>query len=85
MRDIKKIGILTLNGYVNYGNRLQNYALQEVLKHLSFEVETIRVDRSKKPEISERLKDISNLHGLLVKINKKLNHYCLSRFQKTNC
>ena len=29
MRNIsKKIGILTLNGYNNYGNRLQNYALE---------------------------------------------------------
>ena len=33
-----KIGIITLNGYVNYGNRLQNYALQEVLKSLDLNV-----------------------------------------------
>lgn len=71
----KKIGILTLNGYVNYGNRLQNYALQEVLKSIGFEVETIRVNRSNKPEISERLKSISNLNDLLTKIKNRLNHY----------
>lgn len=41
---MKKIGIITLNGYFNYGNRLQNYALQEVLKSLGFQVETILVD-----------------------------------------
>lgn len=29
-----KIGIITLNGYFNYGNRLQNYALQEYLSSL---------------------------------------------------
>lgn len=40
-----KVGIITLNGYVNYGNRLQNYALQEVIKALGFECETI-IDRS---------------------------------------
>ena len=38
---MKKVGILTLNGYQNYGNRLQNYAVQEVIKSLGFEAETI--------------------------------------------
>jgi hypothetical protein len=38
----KKIGIITLNGYKNFGNRLQNYALQETLKNLGFDVETVR-------------------------------------------
>lgn len=38
---MRRIGILTLCGYINYGNRLQNYATQEVLKSLGFEVETI--------------------------------------------
>lgn len=36
-----KIAIITLNGYFNYGNRLQNYALQESIKSLGFSVETI--------------------------------------------
>ncbi|WP_432354369.1 polysaccharide pyruvyl transferase family protein [Sporosarcina sp. A2] len=38
---MKKIGILTINDYTNYGNRLQNYASQEVLNALGFQVETI--------------------------------------------
>ena len=29
---MKKIGILTINDDGNYGNRLQNYAVQEILK-----------------------------------------------------
>ena len=37
----KKVDILTLPGYFNYGNRLQNYALQEVIKNCSEEVETL--------------------------------------------
>ncbi|MFB8544958.1 polysaccharide pyruvyl transferase family protein [Enterococcus casseliflavus] len=37
-----KIGILTINDYNNYGNRLQNYALQEVLKNLGYSPLTIR-------------------------------------------
>ena len=41
----KKIGILTLDGYFNYGNRLQNFALQEVVKKFGFEVETLVIPR----------------------------------------
>ena len=37
-----KIGILTINDNNNYGNRLQNYALQETLKKLKFDCITIR-------------------------------------------
>src|SRR5690625_1218351 len=43
---MKKVGIITLNGYFNYGNRLQNYALQETIRSLDFEVETIWVKKS---------------------------------------
>lgn len=39
-----KVGIITLNGYNNYGNRLQNYAMQETLRNLGLEVETIWLD-----------------------------------------
>lgn len=35
-----KVGIVTINSF-NYGNRLQNYALQEVIKSLGFSVDTI--------------------------------------------
>lgn len=39
---MKKVGIVTLFGEYNFGNRLQNYAVQETLKKLRFEVETIK-------------------------------------------
>ncbi len=38
---MRRIGIHTITDYVNYGNRLQNYAVQEILKSLGFEVESI--------------------------------------------
>ena len=38
---MKKVGILTINDDTNYGNRLQNYATQEVLKKRMLEVDTI--------------------------------------------
>lgn len=36
-----KIGIITITHGQNYGNRLQNYALQEAIKSLGHDVETI--------------------------------------------
>lgn len=50
----KKVGIVTLNGYYNYGNRLQNVALTMFLKDLGYDVETIKVTRNK-----NRMKSIS--------------------------
>lgn len=58
----KKIGILTLNGYYNYGNRLQNYATQETLKEFNFEVHTIvntKTKKKKKSSLQETVKRIS--------------------------
>lgn len=39
---MKKVGIVTLFGEFNFGNRLQNYAVQEVLKRYDLDVETIK-------------------------------------------
>lgn len=41
---MKKIGIITINDNDNYGNRLQNYAVQEILKKLNIEPITIKND-----------------------------------------
>ena len=35
------IGIVTLNGYENYGNRLQNYALQQIIENIGFKAYTL--------------------------------------------
>lgn len=43
-----KIAIITLYGYINYGNRFQNYAIQELLKKYDFEVDTIVVRKRSK-------------------------------------
>ena len=67
----KKIGIVTLTGYFNYGNRLQNYALQEILKRYSEEVETFVI-----PNIS------ANSHGTKHYV-KKLFSQPLSKTAKS--
>lgn len=57
---MKKIGILTINDYNNYGNRLQNYAAQEVLKSLNFEVETVINDTHFENKVSRNDSKINN-------------------------
>ncbi|MBQ6791394.1 MAG: polysaccharide pyruvyl transferase family protein [Paludibacteraceae bacterium] len=67
--DKKKVAIQALvNWECNYGNRLQNYALQTVVERLGFDVETINDCRYQQSEIRWKLllKDI--LH-------------CVSRFR----
>ena len=44
----KKIGIVTITGGANYGNRLQNYAMQTVLNKLGYDAFTIRKEDEKK-------------------------------------
>lgn len=39
---MKKVGIFTINDDSNFGNRLQNYAVQEILKKYNIQVVTIR-------------------------------------------
>jgi hypothetical protein len=41
---MKRVAVITLTGYENYGNRLQNYALQETLTGMGCRVKTLRVD-----------------------------------------
>lgn len=50
---MKRVGIVTLNGYFNYGNRLQNYALQETLKSMGFNVDTIVIKSTPKPIVQD--------------------------------
>lgn len=53
----RKIGIITIIDQLNYGNRLQNYAMQIFLSDFDFEVETIRFSSlSPRTELITRLK-----------------------------
>lgn len=76
---MKKIGILTLNGNYNYGNRLQNYALQEVLKSLDLQCETIinetYIDKNIKLSKFDKYKRFKN---------KKLSEKALIIYNKIN-
>ena len=74
---MKKIAILTINDYNNYGNRLQNYATQEVLSSLGFSVETVvnntKYTEKRNDEV-EKVGILHNLKGLgIKKIYMKIN------------
>ena len=78
----KKVGIITLHGYHNYGNRLQNYALQETIKELGFDVETVVVvSGNTSDNLIEKLSKISTMSRkevykkILNKIKQKTNYY----------
>lgn len=70
-----KIAINTIVDYNNYGNRLQNYALQEVLQKYGYEVETIKnfanPEKTRSERILNSLTDGSALNKLKKRIQKK--------------
>jgi len=66
-KKIKKVGILTLPGYFNYGNRLQAYATQEVIKNLGFDPYILVIKNIfSKPKNSK----INNILKLIIKLRK---------------
>lgn len=72
-----KVGIITLNGEFNYGNRLQNFALQYILKNNGISVETIVISPTISAKIKQELllgemSSISDFKYVLKKIIKKL-------------
>lgn len=40
---LKKVGIITIQSIVNYGNRLQNYAVERLIEKRNISVETIKI------------------------------------------
>lgn len=83
---MKKIAITTLNGYYNYGNRLQNYALQETLISFGFEVETIINNTENYEKNTNILKKISKIRkkSLFEIISKVLKLIESRLFNKKN-
>ena len=90
-----KIGIITLYGEFNYGNRLQNYALQRTLELLGYKAVTLVVD-SKTNIMKKYLKKFLHKKNDQIKLiprNEKkrerniktfTNRYINTEFYKTN-
>ena len=67
----KKIAILTLSGNYNYGNRLQNYAMQEVYKKFGLEAHTIwnEIDLNNGPKMTVKRRIKNFIKPLIGKVN----------------
>ncbi len=80
---MKKVAILTLNGYHNYGNRLQNYAMHDVIESLGFSSETIINDR-KKIKKSKLIQKINTLNNNSIKEIISKTYYKIWRIIRKN-
>lgn len=79
-----KVGIITITDGANYGNRLQNYAVQQLVKSLGVDAETIR--RSTKRDLSTIQKCIFLVKEIIKKIiGKKNTHFCFRKRKKRFC
>lgn len=68
----KKIGIVTIVDYNNYGNRLQNYATQQVLKKFGYEAVTLKnevVTSRQDKSLFEKIRDkkVTKLPAAVIK------------------
>lgn len=72
---MKKIGIITLHGYNNYGNNLQNYALVYIVEKLGYNVSTVIIKEKKINILTSKLKYISKLNRgeILKSFKSKIN------------
>lgn len=66
---MKKVGIITLNGNYNFGNKLQNYALQTILIKNNLDAETIMYYEEKKD-----IYDIKNIVKFFIR--KRYRNFC---------
>lgn len=53
---MKKIAIVTLFGTINYGNRLQNYAVKKIFENEGYYVDTLNFKKSRIKEATKRIR-----------------------------
>lgn len=79
---MKKVGILTINDDNNYGNRLQNYAVQQMIsKNYKVEVETIY---NQKNWVGKKIL-INKVKNIIKRLSNKTQHkrqVCFMNFEK---
>lgn len=81
---MSKSAIITLNDYTNYGNRLQNYALQRYLEKNNQQVETVVIKRNIKNKSIKNIFEIP-IRDLIFKIKEKiLQKIYISKINKRN-
>ncbi len=78
---MKKVGIVTLFGSYNYGNRLQNYAVHQFLMKEGFYPETILWHRNVARELLKRIRCFG---GFLMRKPKYIREYRFRKFDHKN-
>ncbi len=80
-----KIGLITIQDLNNYGNRLQNYAMQEILSDRGFDVYTL-YNRPRTSQPNTKLKEliIRIMKVIQEKINSLKIHKRYKNFKKFN-
>ena len=84
---MKKVGIITIIDYKNYGNRLQNYATQEVIKSIGCDVETIvnyPYDTSLRQKFITMIKRGDNFKTILYSVINLIKRKILKIFKIDN-
>jgi len=76
------IAIVTIIDRTNYGNRLQNYALQEEIKSLGCDVETIKRDTEEKNKFKRLLLNVKDGVKQILRMALKLRRYRFQQFNK---
>jgi hypothetical protein len=73
---MRTAGIITLPGYFNYGQRLQNYAVTQLLKKCGYAPESIYFDKMPKAA-NKKLKAFTDEHTVsrVITSNQQLNEY----------
>lgn len=79
---MKKIGIITIYDENNYGNRLQNYAVQTVLTRMGFDVETIKYNIDYTLSIVKPGKRLDLFHQFNERINFAPDRLIMSQTSK---
>lgn len=67
---MRKIGIITINDYENYGNRLQNYALKKTIEKLGFEVDSVRFISTEKLGDKKKLVMLVYIDAIIEQITR---------------
>lgn len=77
---MKRAAIVTLYGNSNFGNKLQNYALQEVLKKNGLNVETLKLSNSNFDKTNIKL--LNNIISII--LNFYRNNIVISKYRNSN-
>ena len=81
---MKKIAVITIYDENNYGNRLQNYAVQRILQGMGFEVETIKYNMEYTLSVVKPGKRLDSFHKFNELINFAPDEYIMNQNSSIN-